>query len=99
MKATRYDADPHAHPGLHAIALLEGGCAVAVLALFSKGPPDTGWTFYVPFSVTTRTDVSITVIAAFILGMSSILTGLNFITTIHRLRVKGMGWFQIPLFA
>ena len=71
---------------------------LAVLALFSQGPPDTGWTFYVPFSISTRTDVSLTVFAAFILGMSSILTGLNFITTIHRLRVNGMGWFQMPLF-
>ncbi len=74
------------------------GGFLAILALFSKGPPDTGWTFYVPFSISTRTDVSLTVFAAFILGMSSILTGLNFITTVHRLRVKGMGWFQIPLF-
>jgi len=74
------------------------GGILGVLALFSKGPPDTGWTFYVPFSISTRTDVSITVFAAFILGMSSILTGLNFITTIHRMRVKGMGWMQMPLF-
>jgi cytochrome c oxidase subunit I len=74
------------------------GGILGVLALFSKGPPDTGWTFYVPFSITTRSNVSITVFAAFILGMSSILTGLNFITTIHRMRVKGMGWFQMPLF-
>lgn len=74
------------------------GGFLAILALFSKGPPDTGWTFYVPFSISTRTDVSMTVFAAFVLGMSSILTGLNFITTVHRLRVKAMGWFQIPLF-
>lgn len=75
------------------------GGFLAILALFSKGPPDTGWTFYVPFSVATRSDVSVTVFAAFILGMSSILTGLNFITTVHRMRVKGMGWFQMPLFS
>jgi cytochrome c oxidase subunit 1 len=66
--------------------------------LFSAGPPDTGWTFYVPFSIETRSNVSMTVFAAFILGMSSILTGLNFITTVHRLRAKGMGWMQVPLF-
>lgn len=74
------------------------GGILGVLALFSKGPPDTGWTFYVPFSISTKSDVSITVFAAFILGMSSILTGVNFITTIHRMRVKGMGWMQMPLF-
>ena len=74
------------------------GSFLAILALFSQGPPDTGWTFYVPFSISSRTDVSMTVFAAFVLGMSSILTGLNFITTVHRMRVKEMGWFQIPLF-
>lgn len=75
-----------------------GGSLFAILSLFANGPPDTGWTFYVPFSTTTETNVSLTVTAAFILGMSSMLTGLNFITTIHRLRHKEMGWMQIPLF-
>jgi cytochrome c oxidase subunit 1 len=74
------------------------GGILAIISLFIKGPPDTGWTFYVPFSVSTETGVSVTVFAVFILGMSSMLTGLNFITTVHRLRAKTMGWFQIPLF-
>jgi cytochrome c oxidase subunit 1 len=74
------------------------GGILAIVSLFIKGPPDTGWTFYVPFSVSTQTGVSVTVFAVFILGMSSMLTGLNFITTIHRLRAKKMGWLQIPLF-
>jgi len=75
------------------------GGLLAVVSLFTgDGFPDTGWTFYVPFSVTTDTNVSLTVTAAFILGMSSMLTGLNFVTTVHRMRVKGMGWLQIPLF-
>lgn len=74
------------------------GGLFAVISLFSGGFPDTGWTFYVPFSVETESNVSLTVMAAFILGMSSMLTGLNFITTIHRLRDKAMGWMQIPLF-
>lgn len=75
------------------------GGLLAVISLFSgKGFPDTGWTFYVPFSVSAENNVSMTVSAAFILGMSSMLTGLNFITTVHRMRVKGMGWFQVPLF-
>ncbi len=75
------------------------GGVFAIISLFSgKGFPDTGWTFYVPFSVSTNTNVSLTVSAAFILGMSSMLTGLNFITTVHRMRAKGMGWMQIPLF-
>jgi len=75
------------------------GGLIAVFSLFSgDGFADTGWTFYVPFSVSTETNVSLTVTAAFILGMSSMLTGLNFVTTVHRMRVKGMGWMQVPLF-
>lgn len=74
------------------------GGIFAVVSLFFGGPPDTGWTFYVPFSIQTGTGVSWTVMAAFILGMSSMLTGLNFITTIHRMRDERMGWLQMPLF-
>ncbi|MGB9695865.1 MAG: cytochrome c oxidase subunit I [Ignavibacteria bacterium] len=75
--------------------------AVMVLAslVFSGGPIDTGWTFYVPYSIRTASNVSMAVLAAFVLGFSSILTGLNFIVTIHRLRAPGMGWFKMPLFA
>jgi cytochrome c oxidase subunit 1 len=76
-----------------------GGVVLAVIALFSgEGPPDTGWTFYAPFSLRTGTNVSLSVFAAFILGFSSILTGLNFITTVHRLRAPGMTWHRMPLF-
>ena len=74
----------------------------AVLALFSiftgTGAPDTGWTFYVPFSTHTTTNVSLAALAAFFLGFSSILTGINFVTTIHRLRAKGMTWGRLPMF-
>ena len=74
------------------------GGALALLSLFIGGAPDTGWTFYVPFSISTHTNVSLTVFAAFILGFSSMLTGLNFVTTTHRLRTAEMKWLQIPLF-
>lgn len=75
------------------------GGLMAIVSLFTGGGfPDTGWTFYVPFSVTTDHNVPLTLLAAFILGMSSMLTGLNFITTVHRMRMKEMGWMQIPLF-
>ncbi len=75
------------------------GGLLAIISLFTAGGfPDTGWTFYVPFSVGTNNNVPLTVFAAFILGMSSMLTGLNFITTIHRMRATTMGWMQIPLF-
>ncbi|MBT3176807.1 MAG: cytochrome c oxidase subunit I [Desulfobacula sp.] len=78
--------------------LYMAGGIIAVISLFSDGFPDTGWTFYVPFSISTNTNVSTAVFAAFVLGMASMLTGLNFITTIHRMRKKNMGWMQIPLF-
>lgn len=75
------------------------GGLLALLSLFTNGGfPDTGWTFYVPFSIGTKHNVTLTVFAAFILGMSSMLTGLNFITTIHRKRSPSMKWLQIPLF-
>jgi cytochrome c oxidase subunit 1 len=75
------------------------GALLAVASLFTGGgPPDTGWTFYVPYSLRTGTNVTLAVFAAFVLGFSSILTGLNFITTVHRLRAPGMTFFRMPLF-
>jgi cytochrome c oxidase subunit 1 len=75
------------------------GAVLAVVSLVTgKGAPDTGWTFYVPFSAVTTTNVDVAVVAVFILGFSSILTGLNFITTLHRLRAPGMTWTRLPLF-
>jgi cytochrome c oxidase subunit I len=59
---------------------------------------DTGWTFYTPYSTSTDTAVIPAVFGAFILGFSSIFTGLNFIVTIHKLRPPGMSWFRMPLF-
>jgi len=75
------------------------GAILGVLSQFAGGgPPDTGWTFYVPYSAESSTNVIFALTAAFILGFSSILTGLNFIVTIHRMRAPGMGWFRMPLF-
>src|SRR3984885_9893230 len=63
------------------------------------GGVDTGWTFYTPFStVSSTTPVTPTALGIFITGFSSILTGLNFIVTIHRMRAPGMTWFRMPLF-
>jgi cytochrome c oxidase subunit 1 len=75
------------------------GGLLAVVSLFTGGgAADTGWTFYVPYSIRSSANVSVTTLAAFVLGFSSILTGLNFITTIHRMRAPGMTWFRMPLF-
>jgi cytochrome c oxidase subunit 1 len=75
------------------------GCIIAVASLWvGNGFADTGWTFYAPYSLNTGTNVIFTLVAAFILGMASILTGLNFLVTIHRLRAPGMTFFKMPLF-
>ena len=64
-----------------------------------NGGVDTGWTFYTPFSTTfSNTYVISTATGIFITGFSSILTGLNFIVSIHRLRAPGLTWFRLPLF-
>ena len=63
------------------------------------GGVDTGWTFYTPYSAaSSNTSVVPTALGIFIAGFSSILTGLNFIVTIHRMRAPGMTWFRLPLF-
>ncbi len=75
------------------------GAFLVILSLFvGGGPIDTGWTFYVPYSLRTQSNVTLAVFAAFVIGFSSILTGLNFIVTIHRMRCPGMTWFKMPLF-
>ncbi|MEW6195474.1 MAG: cbb3-type cytochrome c oxidase subunit I [Bacteroidota bacterium] len=75
------------------------GAVIALIAvLIPGGAIDTGWTFYIPYSVRSNTNISLPLLAAFILGFSSILTGLNFITTTHRLRAPGMSFFKMPLF-
>ncbi len=64
-----------------------------------NGGVDTGWTFYVPLSTEfLKTQVVTAALAVFISGFSSILTGLNFIVTIHRMRAPGMTWNRLPLF-
>jgi len=73
--------------------------AVCTVVSLVMGSFDTGWTFYTPYSTTTTAGGVIPVIVGvFILGFSSIFTGLNFIVTIHKLRPPGMTWFRMPLF-
>ncbi len=73
----------------------------ALFTLWSilAGGVDTGWTFYTPYSSTyAHSNVMAAALGAFISGFSSILTGLNFIVTIHQMRAPGMTWFRLPLF-
>ncbi len=75
------------------------GAALMISAIIVGGV-DTGWTFYIPYSTTYSregTAVLLALFGVFILGFSSIFTGLNFVVTIHKLRCKGMTWFRMPL--
>ena len=73
------------------------GAVFTLVAILSKGV-DTGWTFYTPYSIESQTSVIWMGMGIFILGFSSIFTGLNFLVTLHKLRMPGMGWFDMPLF-
>lgn len=74
------------------------GALFTVYAILTGGI-DTGWTFYTPFSSSySNTQVIATGLGIFITGFASILTGLNFIVTIHTMRAPGMSWFRLPLF-
>jgi cytochrome c oxidase subunit 1 len=76
--------------------LIGGIIALAVLAM---GGVDTGWTFYTPYSsIGSNTNVTLAIVGVFVAGFSSILTGFNFIVTVHRMRAPGMTWFRLPLF-
>jgi cytochrome c oxidase subunit 1 len=71
---------------------------IVVILVSLVQPMDTGWTFYTPYSAKTAANVTILSFGIFLIGMSSILTGLNFLVTIHKLRAPGMTWHRMPLF-
>jgi len=78
--------------------LFVGGAVFTIYALLNGGA-DTGWTFYAPYSTTyTSSQVFAVATGVFIAGFSSILTGLNFVVTVHAMRAPGMTWFRLPLF-
>jgi cytochrome c oxidase subunit 1 len=72
------------------------GAIMAVCSILLGGV-DTGWTFYTPYSTTTNGAVILVTLSVFVLGFSSIFTGINFIVTVHKMRPAGMGWFRMPL--
>ncbi|HEX3809540.1 MAG TPA: cbb3-type cytochrome c oxidase subunit I [Rhizomicrobium sp.] len=75
-----------------------GGAAFTVATLIAGGV-DTGWTFYTPYSTMfSNTAVLTAAMGVFVVGFSSVLTGVNFIATTHMLRAPGMTWFRLPLF-
>jgi cytochrome c oxidase subunit 1 len=74
-----------------------GACVALYGIVGGDAPLTTGWTFYLPYSKETAGAVITMTLAAFILGFSSIFTGINFIVTIHKLRAPGMSWYKMPL--
>ncbi len=74
------------------------GAVIAIISIVNGGI-DTGWTFYTPYSSTTGGAVTTMVFGVFVIGFSSILTGVNFITTIHKMRAPGLTWDKLSLFS
>ena len=88
-----------AFPRLNLLSLwLYGIGSLFTLYSIANGGIDTGWTFYTPYSTTTGTAVISMTFGVFIIGFSSILTGVNFIVTIHKMRAPGQTWGKLPLF-
>ncbi len=73
------------------------GSFIGIYSIVAGGV-DTGWTFYTPYSSSTDTAVMAMTFAVFVLGFSSIFTGINFIVTVHKMRAPGLTWFKLPLF-
>jgi cytochrome c oxidase subunit 1 len=71
---------------------------IFVLAAMLWGGVETGWTFYAPFSARSQGAVVPTVTGIFVIGLSSIMTGINFIVTTHTMRARGLSWTRLPLF-
>jgi cytochrome c oxidase subunit I len=73
------------------------GSAITFYSMIVGGS-DSGWTFYTPYSTTSPSAVTSVAFGVFVLGLSSIMTGLNFIVTVHTLRARDLGWHKLPLF-
>jgi cytochrome c oxidase subunit 1 len=96
MVGTKDVAFPRLNLASWYIYMIGGTLALAGIVM---GGADTGWTFYPPYSsLFSHSNVLITGIGVFINGFASILTGLNFMVTVHRMRAPGMTWFRLPLF-
>ncbi len=88
-----------AFPRLNLLSVyVYGAGAVLLVWSMAAGGVDAGWTFYAPYSLSTPATIAPALLGVFVIGFSSILTGLNFIVTIHTLRPPGMTWMRMPLF-
>jgi cytochrome c oxidase subunit 1 len=73
------------------------GSSLLLVSMFAGGI-DTGWTFYAPYAAISHTAVPLALLGVFVVGFSTIMTGLNFIVTTHTMRARGLGWLRLPLF-
>jgi cytochrome c oxidase subunit 1 len=73
------------------------GSFISLYAMVAGGA-DSGWTFYTPYSTSTPSAVTPVALGVFVLGISSIMTGLNFIVSVHTLRARDVSWHKLPLF-
>ena len=73
------------------------GAFLALATLFLNRV-DTGWTFYTPYSIRTGGSTILVLVGAFVMGFAAILTAMNFIVTVHKLRAPGLTWKRLPLF-
>ena len=87
-----------AFPRLNLMSYWVFVAGILVIVASLVRPMDTGWTFYTPLSAKTAADVTLLSFGIFLVGMASILTGLNFLVTIHKMRAPGMTWTRMPLF-
>ena len=72
--------------------------ALMLIGAIIGGGMDTGWTFYTPYSTSTGGMVTLALLGVFVAGFSSILTGVNFVVTVHKMRAPGLTWDRMPLF-
>ena len=65
---------------------------------FLLGAPAAGWTEYPPMSLQGAPGTSMWCAAIFLVGISSTMTGLNFLVTLIKMRAPGMTFTRMPLF-
>ena len=89
-----------AFPRLNAFSvwLFWGAIIVALLTFVIPDPPDVMWTGYPPYSIVTEGNTAFYTFTVLLIGFSSILGGINFLTTIAFMRAPGMTWNKLNIF-
>ena len=93
-----------AFPRLNAVSfwLFAFGAALFNLSFVVGGSPNAGWTMYPPLTelhFNPGVGENYYFVALLIAGFGTTITGINFFTTVLRLRTKGMSLMRMPLFS